>query len=791
MLNQTNRKIRHVFFVAFLSMTFGSSFLLADVGNFHLHCPHDVWIDCDDPLYDLDIYGEAYIEYDGQHLPAPEPYVHWHVDDCGGGYIKRKWQVSDPWGKWHKCTQYIHIGSGGVFDENDIYWPHDYHTYDCNESTHPDDLDHPYDYPVIHEEECAMIFYSYKDWVFTQSGGGPCKKILRKWKIIDWCVYEPNNPYTKGIWTHTQVIKIWNSAPPELTCPADFTVSAELECYAWVDFPEVLVGGDCSEYTEVFNDSPFAFDNGADASGTYPVGTTKVCFTADDGCGNDTECCVYVTVEDGKKPTPYCYSGIVITLGMQYDGYYRVCPPYILDKGSVDNCTAQEDLIIWIEPDTFTCEDLGETPVTMYVEDESGNVNFCETFIIVQDNMDMCPPADSLTINGNVHTFKKDMVDDVLVKNMMTGEEIMTTDDGMFSLGGLFAEEDYMVSAEKDTDPLEGVTMEDLTTLSNHLFGIETFENGYLYIAADVNNNEQVNLEDFLLLRDLILGNYNDFDDFSDQTSWRFVKDGYEFADFENPWGWESEIMFYEIGNSQHNKNFVGVKIGDINEDLFENFETNTNITELRSKSIIKLVDQEFASGEDVTIEVPLHFGEQVIGADIELDLDGLTISSVESNNENVAYKITNGGLRILAVRTDTDLNSALLTLKAKAHIDGDLSSQLSLVSGSHLYNRSRSYDELVLHFEGMASERFIMHEVSPNPFNEEAVVSFELPEAGSYVFSLSDLDGRVISSQNLSGVQGMNRLVMNGDQFSDSGIYIATIEFKGEKQSVKIAYSK
>ena len=689
-------------------------------------------------------------------------------------------------GIWHKCSQIIHIGSGGVFDENDIYWPHDYITEDCNESTDPDDLPHPHDYPEIHEEECAMIFWSYKDWVFTQQGGGPCKKILRKWKVIDWCVYDPNDHYTQGIWTHTQVIKILNSSPPELWCPDDLTVNTNQGCAAWVDIPEVEIGGECSEYTQVSNNSPYAFDNGPDASGNYPVGTTQVCFFADDGCGNEAECCMYVTVEDGKKPTPVCYSGIVITLGVQYDGYYRVCPWYIIDKGSYDNCTAEEDLIIWLEPDTFTCEDVGLAEVTMYVQDESGNVNFCETFIYVQDNMEMCPPPDSLTINGNVHTFKHDMVDNVLIKNMMTSEEVMTLEDGMFTMGNLLAEEDYMISAYKDSEPLDGVTMEDLATLSEHLFGQNEFDNGFLYIASDVNNNEKVNLEDFILLRDLIIGEYDDFDDFSDQTSWRFVRDGYEFDDFKNPWGWEADMMFYELPGSQHNRNFVGVKIGDINEDLFENGVTNDEISEFRSSIAVNGEEQSLESGAEFTTQLTIPLTSEMLGVDMIIHVEGMRIDDVQLNNEDLVYKLSNKELRILGVNTTGIWSDVNLTLTGVAQADNFISELVSLEKGNILY-KNRTGSQMNLRFKGQAAAGLEIIGSLPNPFSESTTLSFNLPETGAYSLRISNAQGKTVLGTDQLGNKGKNTVVIEGDQLGSSGVYLASIRFGDEVQTVRL----
>jgi hypothetical protein len=62
-----------------------------------------------------------------------------------------------------------------------------------------------------------------------------------------------------------------------------------------------------------------------------------------------------------------------------------------LNLGSFDNCPG--DLIFSFSPDVnddnvlYTCDDLGQQPVEIWVTDAAGNQDFCETFIVVQDNM--------------------------------------------------------------------------------------------------------------------------------------------------------------------------------------------------------------------------------------------------------------------------------------------------------------------------------------------------------------------------------------------------------------------
>ncbi|HMP31233.1 MAG TPA: hypothetical protein PKD85_16630, partial [Saprospiraceae bacterium] len=74
--------------------------------------------------------------------------------------------------------------------------------------------------PVILYDKfgCGVIAMSHEDHVFTFNSPVPgsdnaCLKILRTWKVIDWCQSETQrNPYT-----FQQVIKVINKQAPTIT----------------------------------------------------------------------------------------------------------------------------------------------------------------------------------------------------------------------------------------------------------------------------------------------------------------------------------------------------------------------------------------------------------------------------------------------------------------------------------------------------------------------------------------------------------------------------------------------
>ena len=95
--------------------------------------------------------------------------------------------------------------------------------------------------------------------------------------------------------TCTQVVTVTETSAPSLTCPADVSVDAGSDaCEASVTVGAPTVSDNCGSATYT-ND----YTGTTDASGTYPVGTTTVVWTATDDSGNSVSCSMSVTVSGG------------------------------------------------------------------------------------------------------------------------------------------------------------------------------------------------------------------------------------------------------------------------------------------------------------------------------------------------------------------------------------------------------------------------------------------------------------------------------------------------------------
>jgi len=287
----------------------------------------------------------------------------------------------------------------------------------CYADVSPDNMPYGSGMPTwsTYGATCSKIGYSYHDNKYVYGPG--CYEIIRTWRIVDCCNF---NPWTNtGIWTYNQRITVTTAYDePEVWVPYDVTAETSSCEKAWVDVPPLEVKDGCIDQYLITNNSPYAWKNGADASGKYPVGTTKVRFMVKYNCWETKFFYVNVTVTDNSTPTPYCYYGLAVPLmgvdtdddGQVDDGMREVWASE-LDAGSFYACNNYHPLKFSFTSDptdnvrVFSCEDVGEVEVNIWVTAHDGQQDYCTTFIKLQNNaanIPNCEAIEEAMIIGNI-----------------------------------------------------------------------------------------------------------------------------------------------------------------------------------------------------------------------------------------------------------------------------------------------------------------------------------------------------------------------------------------------------
>ena len=102
---------------------------------------------------------------------------------------------------------------------------------------------------------------------------------------------------------------IVDNTVPEVTCGDPIVASADpTTCETYVTVPLPTFTDNIGPVTKVRNSKT----GNANASSTYPVGTTEVLWTVEDIAGNEGKCTMLVTVEDNTPPVVNCPDDMVV-----------------------------------------------------------------------------------------------------------------------------------------------------------------------------------------------------------------------------------------------------------------------------------------------------------------------------------------------------------------------------------------------------------------------------------------------------------------------------------------------
>ena len=485
----------------------------------------------------------------------------------------------------------------------------------------------------------------------------------------------------------------------------------------------------------------------------------------------------------------------------------------IVDAGSYDNCTAQNKLKFKLQspapsasgimpnPDTlsqvftFSCagdkiiptdDKLGYfTTVALWVGDEAGNWDYCETVVNVQDNMIVCNyvPIQMKNLAGAIVTDKN--IDVENVKMSLDGtkqQQTISNITGKILFKDLPIAGNYTVVPEKKEQPLNGVSTLDLVLMSKHILATQPFTTPYQMIAADVNKNGAVTTADLVELRKMILGIQTDF---TKNTSWRFIDKAFSFDANQNPLQQAfPETKTFTGVNGTDEANFIAVKIGDVNGNAKAN--GNAAGREANQNLLISTDEKTYNVGDEIKMTLTAEKAIQAYQMTLNYEKNNLELLEIQGNTDNFAV-LENGVITVSAINTEA--SSELFTLIFKAQKQGSLSENMrisSQITSKEAYDSEGKTYDLALNFANKSSVLELFQN-RPNPFQNETTIAFNLPKSGNAKITISDVTGKILQTIENDFAKGYNELKITKATFQTSGVMYLQLEQNGQKVSKKM----
>ncbi|MBK8563776.1 MAG: HYR domain-containing protein [Saprospiraceae bacterium] len=439
--------------------------------------------------------------------------------------------------------------------------------------------------PQLFSINCETVTVTFSDMIEPMGSGG-CYNVLRTWYATNDCAFNGNQIGTDslvatrrlrdngdGQISYTQVIHINNNAPVSFPngCEIEDKYVGASTCTANFILPTPMVEG-CGSQLLITVNGNLGTVLGAPVS--LLPGQYNVNYRVTDECGKMQTCSTSFVVLDTIVPSVACKTNYVVNLGANCT--VGVSMSELITTAS-DNCSNNPTLSS--HPDnlvpalTFGACELGAQTVDVWATDQSGNSSQCQATLIVEGGANCdCNPV----LGGKIETDVGPDIAGVKVAISSTTDfftEVRTNSTGNF-LSDIPSGGDYILTPSMDTLPVNGVSTFDIVVIRKHILGIDTLDSPYKIIAADANRSNSVTTFDLVEIRKLILTIY---DDFPNNSSWRFVDANYVFTNPLNPFleTFPEFVRVDDVTQDNLNVNFIGVKIGDANGSASTNFTSN------------------------------------------------------------------------------------------------------------------------------------------------------------------------------------------------------------------------
>jgi hypothetical protein len=745
------------------------------------------------------------------------------VGSCGTGTIVRTFMAMGAGNEMQASDfQTITFVNPNPFIPANIDFPEDVtliNSCDLENDLTPDFIESEFPgegFPSFSGEECAQVATSFSDAFFPidDPDDPACFKILRTWKVLDWCTYEGggDQPYED-----VQVIKVMNNVAPEFTLPCTDTTLISIDGDCDSRFVTLLQDAedDCTANENlVFNWRIDAFNNGTfdffgtgkDASDDYPVGSHRIQWTVSDQCGNTTTCSFIFTIASEKGPSPVCNSLTVGLMGIDTDGDGEFDEGMLdvnsdqFDAGSFHACGFDITTSFSDDPTdtirTLTCDDIGTPELEIWVHADNGTSAFCRTYVIVQANNGACGQGNegpTFPISGNIsNPIAQAGMNNIEVDLQGATEQVKTDEDGNYGFSPMPKGGKYTVMPDKNGELLNGVSTFDILLIQQHILSLNLLEGPYQQLAADVNKDQRITGRDIIDLRKAILGIE---DEFPNNTSWRYINQEFTFStseplkeDFEENYGIES------LEEAMTGVDFYAVKVGDVNGNA-------SGMAEGRSSKPLSFTMDNVAFEEGQTFSLPVRSSdfENLLGFqltfeynDYMFDLLNVASGALELGANNIGLHPDKAAITMSwndVQPQSFDEEEVLFTLELSAKRAGSVSSSMSLTDA---ITQSEAYDEAgnkntLLSFRSVKEEykEFALYQNSPNPFSNQTVVGFVLPTRADYSMLFYDVNGKELLVIEEEGKKGYNQVQLSSGDIKAQGVIYYKLE-SGEYSASK-----
>ena len=332
-----------------------------------------------------------------------------------------------------------------------------------------------------------------------------------------------------------------------------------------------------------------------------------------------------------------------------------------------------------------------------------------------------------------------------------------------------------------------------MSLISRHILDFDKFNSPYKIIAADVNRDGEVDASDMLLIRRLVL---RIIDAFPSNTAWRFVDKKYVFRDPTAPLAedFPEIINLANLQTNVSNADFVAVKVGDVNYSavIVNGNPTNTSAELRGGKQVtLELTDQVLEKGTTYRIPLTVSSQARLTGLQFGLNWDKNKVNDLRIEagtlpdfNEGNTAVFSKEGIVTSAWADAKGVSVAEPTTVFYLVVQPKFNTRLTeIFSKNDVYTEGVAYDvvgtrsAVNLRFLPTTKLDFQLMPNHPNPFTNETVIPFLLPQDGQVTLTIYDLTGKPIFVKKETFAKGYNELLFKSEKDIPEGLYMYRLQ--------------
>ena len=345
-------------------------------------------------------------------------------------------------------------------------------------------------------------------------------------------------------------------------------------------------------------------------------------------------------------------------------------------------------------------------------------------------------------VGGEIYTEENYRVEHTAVQLYSNNQalDMMTNRNGEYMFEALEMHHDYTISPQKTGDIFDGLSTLDLVLIQRHILSVDPLDSPYKIIAADVNEDQKVSVQDLTILKRIILGLL----DGGQLTHWTFVPADHQFASPELPFPYPGDKILNDLDDNWMHEDFIAIKLGDVNGD--NHYNKLANPRRVHEEALIITIDNDMA-------HFSLDRDMSLSGLQINLEIEKGTLGSViqpgliEPNAHS--YVITDNQVQISwtsPANVSVSQGEILFSIPLSSVEE---SSKFEFANG-HL--QTELYDDKYTRIPVRLDHQKALtngYEVvtAPNPFENATNLIFDIEKDETVSFEFYNVDGKEVFS--------------------------------------------